>query len=145
MATLSYNTAGTDRLKLDYLIWDDQAGLTRFLNQPMHNKGVPQYIKQGPAKTIADGITQLPSSIRLADLDGDGKDDYAYIDDNGAIWLWWNRGTTDSLNALDNIRFGDINGDGVSGTVKHEGCTTNTPSQLDDYIWLDTATGAPTV
>lgn len=125
MAKLCSNTAGTDWLQLDYLIWDGQAGLTGFLNQLTYNEGVPLYINQGPAKTIADGITQLPSSIRLADLDGDGKDDYAYIDDNGAIWLWWNRGTTDSLTAVDNIRFADIDGDGVSGTVKHEACTTN--------------------
>lgn len=44
----------------------------------------------------------------------DGKDDYAYIDDNSALWLWWNRGTTDSTTALGGIRFADINGDGVS-------------------------------
>ncbi|KAK3935528.1 hypothetical protein QBC46DRAFT_346545 [Diplogelasinospora grovesii] len=90
--------------------------------------GVPLYINQGPAKTIANGITQLPSSIKLADLDSNGKDDYAYINDNGVIWLWWNRGTTDSLTALDNIRFADIDSDG-----------------LDDYIWLDTSTRAPTM
>jgi hypothetical protein len=44
----------------------------------------------------------------------DGKDDYAYIDQGGAIWLWWNRGTTDATMAIDGIRFADIDGDGVS-------------------------------
>jgi hypothetical protein len=98
----------------DYLIWDEQAGLTGFLNQPTRREGVPLFINQGPAKTIADGITQHPESIRLADLDGDGKDDFAYIDQEGAIWLWWNRGISDSTMAIDGIRFADINGDGVS-------------------------------
>ncbi|KAL4861685.1 SGNH hydrolase-type esterase domain-containing protein [Aspergillus spectabilis] len=112
----------------DYLIWDDQAGLTGFLNKRTHNEGVPLYINQGPAKTIADGITQKPGSIRLADMDGDGKDDYAYIDQDGAIWLWYNRGAADTSMAIDGIRFADIDGDGN-----------------DDYIWLDPETGAPTV
>ncbi|KAL4939991.1 hypothetical protein BDV06DRAFT_224534, partial [Aspergillus oleicola] len=102
--------------------------LTGFLNKRTHNEGVPLYINQGPAKTIADGITQKPSSIRLADMDGDGKDDYAYIDQDGAIWLWYNRGSADTSMAIDGIRFADIDGDGK-----------------DDYIWLDPETGASTV
>ncbi|KAH8671546.1 hypothetical protein BX600DRAFT_496225 [Xylariales sp. PMI_506] len=112
----------------DYLIWDGEGGLTGYLNQPTYNEGVPLYVSQGSAKAIADGITQAPSSIRLADLDGDGKDDYAYIDQNGTIWLWWNEGDANSTTALDGVRFADINGDG-----------------LDDYVWLDPITGAPTV
>lgn len=136
---------------LDYLIWDDDAGLTGFLNQPTQKEGVPLYIDQGPAKTLADGISQKPESIRLADLDGlvfntiffgasclssgtlltpysDGMDDYAYIDDNGAIWLWHNRGTGDTSMLIDGLHFADIDGDG-----------------RDDYVWLDPKTGAPTV
>lgn len=61
---------GCRSLQTDYLIWDDQAGLTGFLNQRTWREGVPLYIYQGPPKTIADGITQDPSSIRLADMDG---------------------------------------------------------------------------
>lgn len=74
---------------------------------------MPLYVDQGPPKTVADGITQNPDSIRLADLDGDGKDDYAYIDQNGAIWLWWNRGTAETSMTIDGLRFADIDGDGV--------------------------------
>jgi hypothetical protein len=113
LSNLVFGDINGDR-RDDYLIWDDQAGLTGFLNQPTRREGVPLYINQGPAKTIADGIKQNPSSIRLADLDGDGKDDFAYIDNEGAIWLWWNRGTSDTTMAIDGIRFADIDGDGVS-------------------------------
>ncbi|EFQ34084.1 uncharacterized protein GLRG_09228 [Colletotrichum graminicola M1.001] len=86
------------------------------------------YIDQEPAKTLADGISQKPESIRLADLDGDGKDDYAYIDDDGAIWLWYNRGGGHTSMLIDGLRFADIDGDGT-----------------DDYVWLDPETGAPIV
>ncbi len=54
----------------DYLIWDNIGGLTGFLNQPTRAEGVPLYISQGPPKTIADGITQSPSVLQLADMDG---------------------------------------------------------------------------
>lgn len=106
----------------DYLIWDDIAGLTGFLNQPTQREGVPLYIIQGPPKTVADGITQSPDSIRLADLDGDGKDDYAYIDQNGAIWLWWNRGAADTSITIDGLRFADIDGDGVRNASSLNAC-----------------------
>lgn len=112
----------------DYLIWDDRGGLTGYLNQPTNREGVPLYVDQGPPKTIADGITQNYNFIHLADLDGDGKDDYAYIDAKGAVQLWWNRGAADTSMAIDGVRFADIDGDG-----------------LDDYVWLDAATGAATV
>ncbi|KAK2749084.1 hypothetical protein CKAH01_06581 [Colletotrichum kahawae] len=101
----------------DYLIWDKEAGLTGFLNQPTWKEGVPVFVDQGPPKTIADGITQSPSTIRLADMDGDGMDDYAHIGDKGAIRLWYNRGTVDSSMAIDGLRFADIDGDGVSSYV----------------------------
>ncbi|UZP45216.1 hypothetical protein NXS19_013028 [Fusarium pseudograminearum] len=112
----------------DYLIWDEDGGLTGFLNQPTNREGVPLFVNQGPAKTIADGIKKKPSTIRLADMDGDGKDDYVYVGDHGALSVWYNRGTTDDSMAIDGLRFADMDGDGV-----------------DDYVWLDPKTGAPTV
>lgn len=54
----------------DYVIWDDQGGLNGFLNKRTYLKTVHFYVDQGPAKTIADSITQNPKSITLADLDG---------------------------------------------------------------------------
>ncbi|KAF5619593.1 lipolytic G-D-S-L family [Fusarium tjaetaba] len=110
----------------DYLIWDEDGGLTGFLNQPTNKEGVPHFVNQGPAKTIADGIKKKPSTIRLADMDGDGKDDYVYVGDHGALSVWYNRGTTDDSMAIDGLRFADMDGDGV-----------------DDYVWLDPKTGAP--
>ncbi|KAM0426176.1 hypothetical protein ACHAPT_008521 [Fusarium lateritium] len=110
----------------DYLIWDNNGGLTGFLNQKTNHEGVPVYIDQGPEKTIADGIGKDPKSIRLADMDGDGKDDYAYIGENGSVQLWYNRGETDDNLVIDGLRFADVDGDGA-----------------DDYIYLDPKSGAP--
>ncbi|KAH7303224.1 hypothetical protein B0I35DRAFT_498648 [Stachybotrys elegans] len=112
----------------DYLIWDEDGGLTGFLTQPTNREGVPLYVNQGPDKTIADGIGRHPDTIRLADMDGDGRDDYVHVGDNGQLSVWYNRGTTEDTLAIDGIRFADIDGDG-----------------RDDYIWLHPETGAPTV
>lgn len=73
-------------------------------------------------------------------------DDYAYIDQAGAVWLWYNRGTIDNHIAMDGLRFADIDGDGVSHarhTIKRR--LTLSVSQIDDYVELDHFTGAPIV
>lgn len=46
----------------------------------------------------------------------DGKDDYVYVDENGALFLWYNRGEADTTMAIDGLRFADIDGDGVSNS-----------------------------
>lgn len=43
-----------------------------------------------------------------------GKADYIFVDDNGAVNLWHNRGSADTSMAIDGLRFADIDGDGVS-------------------------------
>ncbi|KAK1526716.1 hypothetical protein CPAR01_13244 [Colletotrichum paranaense] len=131
----------------DYLIWDAQAGLTGFLNQPTRSEGVPLYVNQGQAKTIADGITQDPKNIRLADMDG-LKTMFGFIqtpghrpfclslnkgpnDDDALGWLWSpvNNGNPIASGAGpgNTVHFGDINGQVFDGK--------------DDYLVLDPKTG----
>lgn len=43
----------------------------------------------------------------------DGKDDYVYVDEDGGLTLWYNRGETDDSMTIDGLRFADIDGDGV--------------------------------
>lgn len=112
----------------DYLLWDDKGGLTGFLNIRTRSEGVNYFANQGDTKTIADGIGQHPSVLRLADLDGDGRKDYCYLDESGAIWVWWNRGSADTSLTMDGVHFADVDGDGD-----------------DDYVWVDPISGAPTV
>ncbi|KAL2066782.1 hypothetical protein VTL71DRAFT_2854 [Oculimacula yallundae] len=112
----------------DYLIWDDDAGLTGFLNKASFNEGVPVWMPLGAAKTVIGGVHRPYSQIRLADMDGDGKDDYILVNDDGSLEVWINRGVADTSMGIDGVRFADIDGDGA-----------------DDYIWLHPETGAPTV
>ncbi|PNP41723.1 hypothetical protein TGAMA5MH_06316 [Trichoderma gamsii] len=112
----------------DYLIWDDDGGLTGFLNQPTQKEGVPLYINQGAAKSIADGISQDPTSIRLADMDGDGKDDYIQRDSKGGLTVWYNHGSGDTRMLTDSIHFARFFNNGP-----------------ENFIWLDPDTGAPYV
>ncbi|KAL6864240.1 SGNH hydrolase-type esterase domain-containing protein [Trichoderma novae-zelandiae] len=112
----------------DYLIWDDDGGLSGFLNQRTRKEGVPLYIKQGAAKSIADGISKDPASIRLADMDGDGKDDYVHVDSNGGLRVWYNRGKGDTRMVIDNVHFARFFHDGP-----------------ENLIYLDQDSGAPYV
>jgi hypothetical protein len=112
----------------DYLIWDDEGGLTGFLNQHTFVDRVPIYIPQGGPKTIADGISQDLNIVRLADIDGDVNPDYVYVDHEGALWLWWNRGIVDTSMTVDSVQFADIDGNG-----------------LDDHIYVDPVREVPMV
>ncbi|CAI6088155.1 unnamed protein product, partial [Clonostachys chloroleuca] len=104
----------------DYLIWGNDGGLTGFLNKPTKREGVPIYVNQGPAKTIANGIHKKPSEIRLAYMDGDGKDDYVFIGDHGALFVWYNRGSAEDNIRRDGIHFADVDGDGLDDYVRHD-------------------------
>lgn len=53
---------------------DSNGQLTGFLNQPTQTEGLPLFIEQ--KQSIAGGVGQDPSVLRIADIDGDGKDDY---------------------------------------------------------------------
>lgn len=112
----------------DYLVWDNDGSLSGFLNQQTNSEGVPVYIDQGGAKSICDGFGHAPDSIRLADMDGDGKADYVFIGDHGSLNVWYNRGNTDDSMAIDGVRFADITG-----------------GQGEDVVYLDPRSGAPTV
>ncbi|MEU0549878.1 FG-GAP-like repeat-containing protein [Micromonospora sp. NPDC005979] len=62
--------------------------------------------------------------VRFADLDGDGRDDYLLLGEQGQVRLWLNRGTGDGVRwqsqgevargsaPRDQVRFADFDGDG---------------------------------
>ena len=76
---------------------------------------------------IASGVGP-GAGVRIADLNGDGRDDYLYVHTNGAVDAYINRGPSGTgwnwqqvLNVAtgvpganqDTVLFADINGDGM--------------------------------
>ncbi|KAI1361353.1 hypothetical protein F5Y08DRAFT_314931 [Xylaria arbuscula] len=80
----------------------------------------------GPSKTIENtyGWKFSGKNVRFADLDGDGFDDYLYVNDQGAVVMWKNLGTNpiswglphlvaDGVGVLARqVQFADTDGDG---------------------------------
>ncbi|KAI0908236.1 hypothetical protein F4823DRAFT_599838 [Ustulina deusta] len=81
----------------------------------------------GPWKTIQNtyGWEFKGKNVRFADLDGDGFDDYLYVNDQGAVVMWKNLGTNPISWGLPHlvangvgvlarqVQFADTNGDGL--------------------------------
>lgn len=61
--------------RADYLMWDQDGGLSGYLNVRGSSEGQPNWISQGKDKSIAVGVGKDVSleSLRLADVNGDGK------------------------------------------------------------------------
>lgn len=119
---------GTDDISLaditgdgrsDYLLWSKTGGITGYLNYRTEKEGQPGWSDLGPMGSFAGGVGPSSAYVRLADLNGDGRADYAVIADDGSVDLYLNKGTVDTSVIGDGVRLADLNGDG-----------------LDDYVWL---------
>ncbi|KAL8966917.1 MAG: hypothetical protein Q9197_005718 [Variospora fuerteventurae] len=105
--------------RADYMIWSKTGGLTGYLNYRTEKETQPGWSDLGPMGSFAGGLGPPSSECRLADLNGDGKADYAIVSDTGAVDLYLNKGNVDTSVIGDGVRLADLNGDG-----------------LDDYVWL---------
>ncbi|WP_162795784.1 GDSL-type esterase/lipase family protein [Nonomuraea lactucae] len=75
--------------KDDYLVQNSQTGALRAWLSAGGDRGdTPGWIERGQ---IASGVGD-PDHLVLADLDGDGRDDYLLVGDNGAVRAWINLG-----------------------------------------------------
>ncbi|WP_433832346.1 FG-GAP-like repeat-containing protein [Actinoplanes sp. CA-015351] len=85
--------------------------------------GTPRPVGWNWAGQIAAGAGPR-EQVRFADLNGDGRDDYLLVGDQGQVRLWLNRGSGDGVGwqsrgevasgsaPRDQVRFADLNGDG---------------------------------
>ncbi len=108
-----------------------------------------------PQGEIAGGVGASGRDIRLADLNGDGRDDYLAVKSNGAVDAWVNNGGSpgnwnwDGYGRVANgvgtpgreIEFADINGDGRDDylSVSDEGrvfAWINGSGQKNNWTWL---------
>ncbi|KAK4896112.1 hypothetical protein LTR27_005969 [Elasticomyces elasticus] len=103
--------------RADYLIFDQDGGLSGYTNIRGKSEGQPVWISQGGAKSIASGLAP-PNRVRTADLNGDGKADYLIINDtSGAVSAYLNNGNADNEVKGDGIRIADLDGDGVDDYI----------------------------
>lgn len=150
----------------DYLVVDPKSGAVTLWK----NGGSAANQANGwlwlPQGKIASGIG-AGAGVRFADIDGDGRDDYLWLDGNGAVtayinggpsasqpggWLWLPQGViaTGVGAARQDVQFADINGDGkadylwvgrIDGTVN---LWYNGGPGSDKWIWYpagEVATG----
>ncbi len=122
--------------KADYILFGANGAMSVWLNRGGDGHG-----GWLPLGQVATGLTTDASTVRLADLDGDGRADYSVIGADGSVTTYLNRGgdgsdgwlplgqvasglTTDASQ----VSFGDFTGDGNA-----------------DYILGDPADNAATV
>jgi lysophospholipase L1-like esterase len=85
--TITFSQINCDRLS-DYLVVNRSTGAVRaWLNRGADSGGRPGWTARGQ---IAAGAHS--GAVVFADMDGDGRDDYLVLDDNGAVHAWLNRG-----------------------------------------------------
>ncbi|MER5458655.1 FG-GAP-like repeat-containing protein [Micromonospora sp. NPDC002389] len=127
--------------KDDYLVVDDQGRVTAYANA-YSTAGAYGWSSMGQ---VASGVNATRDRVRFADVNGDARDDYLVVHDEGHVnvWLntlpaltvqapgtrppsivWQNHGRTLTAAGAnrDQVRFADINGDGK-----------------DDYLLVDSA------
>ncbi|KAF7562544.1 hypothetical protein G7046_g1583 [Stylonectria norvegica] len=97
---------------------------------------------------VSSGLDKKGSGVLFADLNGDGKDDFIYVNENGDVDAWINKGSSDDgwswksigqiasgVGATDeNVQLPDIDGDGRAdfAIVGDSGAVTG---------WLNVGTG----
>ncbi|WP_344745927.1 VCBS repeat-containing protein [Streptosporangium vulgare] len=102
----------------DYLVVDDQGYIRAWLNNVGGNR---PWVYQG---AVAGGVGAGSAAVAMADIDGNGRDDYLTVNDAGEVGAWLNdrfgrpdpwdyQGQIASTDApRQQVRFADLNGDG---------------------------------
>ncbi|KAI1428363.1 SGNH hydrolase-type esterase domain-containing protein [Xylaria sp. FL1777] len=117
--------------RADYIMVDDDTGRALWWQNLGPDSGWGWASRgeaaTGPRATIENtyGWKFRGRNVRFADLDGDGFDDYLYVNDLGAVVMWKNLGTNpitwglhhlvaDGVGVLARqVQFADTNGDGL--------------------------------
>lgn len=98
----------------DFLSMDENGGLTGWLNTPGGGVCGITWIPIGETNTVAVGGWPR-DTIRLADFDGDGKDDYLIVNvDDGSVDAWMNWGVRSNITQMvgrgAGVRLADLDG-----------------------------------
>ncbi|KAH8696250.1 hypothetical protein BGW36DRAFT_380518 [Talaromyces proteolyticus] len=120
----------------DYLWVSETGAVTAYLNGAGET-GKSSWIPQG---TVATGVGANRSEVVFADLNGDGRAEYLWIDtDTGSVKAWLN--TASSGGNITWIEWGEVaSGVGVGGNDIRFADITG--SKRDDYIAIENSNGA---
>ncbi|KAH8886503.1 integrin alpha N-terminal domain-containing protein [Thozetella sp. PMI_491] len=82
--------------RADYLVVNDNGSVDMWMNMGGPDNGAnAAKVGWSAQGTIAAGIGKDGAGVRFADLDGDGRADYLYLYDNGAVEAYLNLGGPD--------------------------------------------------
>ncbi|KAG4426169.1 hypothetical protein IFR04_000635 [Cadophora malorum] len=104
--------------KADYLIIDDIGGVDVYLNLGPKANTDPNggQVEWWPQKKTATGVGGNRLQTNFGDMNGDGRDDYLWLQDSGAVRLWQNGGSAGNPGERIWIERGEImTGDGTPG------------------------------
>lgn len=122
----------------DYLAVDEKSGAVTFWRNGGPNSGAPGGWLWYNLGQVASGIG-AGIGVHFADINGDGKVDYLWVDIDGAVtaylnggngangWIWYPQGViaTGVGACREDVQFHDLNGDGKA-----------------DYLWVDRLIGS---
>ncbi|KAL4867215.1 hypothetical protein BDV12DRAFT_198425 [Aspergillus spectabilis] len=139
LGQIAYETHRRDQIRMAvltksgrayYVVVDDETGRAEWYENlgedgawAWRARGV---FAEGPVNTLKEkfGMVLKGKNVRFADLDGDGLEDYLYVNERGAVMMWQHLGTNpptwglprlvaDGVDiAPEYIQFADTNGDG---------------------------------
>ncbi|WP_395575114.1 FG-GAP-like repeat-containing protein [Streptomyces sp. BK79] len=116
--------------KDDYLVLQEDGSVLAWLNNGGDTGGTAGWIERG---RIASGVGAPSSQVEFADANGDGRDDYLVVDEEGAVRAWLNNGG-DSGDTPGWIERGQIaSGVGVDGAHVRF-ADMNADDYRDDYL-----------
>ncbi|KAL4797007.1 hypothetical protein BDV19DRAFT_387547 [Aspergillus venezuelensis] len=135
--------------RVDYLVVDSDGSVTAYRNQA--GSSADEVIWQ-PLGKIASGHGHDGAGVRFADVNGDGRDDYLWISEEGAVTAYLNQAGDSAGGPIwipqgeiatgvgasrGQVVFGDINGDGRADyLVVGETGDLEAWLNMDSAVWL---------